>query len=143
MSNEDDPLLSLNYSDLPVEIEVVDVLRSLNFSIDLVVCTILDKVKKAELVLCPPELLSCKLNAESSIPLRCLLIPVLSNNTRIEIVELVLGDIVCSTVHKFFFQGDNFLAVGSESLRLSLEHLLAGLGTAGVYFNFIYFNFNF
>jgi hypothetical protein len=134
----------LKYSckiDTVSETEIVDAVRSINYSIDNLVSNILAEVKEFNLSYrkLPPRKNQNRsvipTNPDLDIPLfQSLLIDspsLLSDDMRDYVVEIILHNLISSLVHKHFFKGVHFFGVGSEKVHEYLETMFLKLVAGG------------
>ena len=128
------------------EVEIVDAVQTINYSIDNLITNILAGVEEFKLSYCKLSpshknrnrrniLQNLKPDFKLDIPrLQSLLIDSpspLSDDMRDYIVDLILHDLVSSLIHKKFFKGGHFFGVGSETHQEYLESLFSKLATGG------------
>jgi hypothetical protein len=61
----------------------------------------------------------------------------LHDNSRDRILEYIYHDSILASIHKYFFDGDNFFGVGSDFLQKRLESMLGRLMASGFLFSFL------
>lgn len=111
--------------------EVVYAVENLSSSIEDFVCNLIDTILGSGLSLRPSHLMAPEPATVLACPLQCLTDSTLPDQLRTVVVENVLRDLLCKTIHKHYFRGKHFFGVGSEPHSLFLETLLTKLATCG------------
>ena len=126
MPKSDDLLFQCGVDDLS-ENEIVNAVNDLNYLIDSLISNIQaitpnghrEDSKSVSGGVLHKMLDGCRLTVEDA---------------RHLVAEFFLRDLIISLLHVHFFSGDFFFAVGSGSLRESLEHLMEAFESGGMSF---------
>lgn len=119
-------LLSSCNIDVVSDCEMVKMVEYLNRDIKLLVLNIMDSMKTSRPGLEPA---SNKWVHQESSRLHKLFFmsPNISDDSRTRIAESIFFDQIYTSIHKHFFEGRNFLGVGSDTLRDNSESLFSKL----------------
>lgn len=131
------------------EAEIVDAVQDINYSIDILISNIMAEVKDFRLSYHKVSPRTRKKQNLCDIPSNDIQVlqslisdspSLLSDDTRDEVVEIILHHLTTSLIHKHFFQGEHFFGVGSETHREYLETMFSKLIAGGKFYLLLYFN---
>lgn len=106
------------------ESEVDELLRSMNYSIDHMITTIIFQYSDSRGADRHPVSHQQPLKIDDTLLQIINKYRLSERNARILVVEFYLRNLIITSIHSHFFEGEHFFGVGSESLRGNLDHMM-------------------